>query len=189
MFSFRIDLDFKKLINASGLGFCRSAMELRYNSKGLTSVKLREMLRALPLEKSIGVELIDLYNNKLTFVPGELMDKDRFPSLLDLDLSRNELRRLPTGLGRHRLEALYTAGNPCHPSSLARDCHVIQEAQQLQQDIIVANRLFDVSFRAALLFLVAHRFDPLSALASLPRDVVVFLARCIISSAVEEYYD
>lgn len=154
-------------------------MELRWNSRHLTTEKLRKLLRDLPDEQAVQVELIDLYNNSLESLPRELFDLSRFPNVLDLDVSHNRLSHLPTALGKHRLDALYTSANPKLPPALALDCHTRDKAMDLQQAIIVHNRAADRAANAAVLFLCLWRSADESSgpLAKLPKDVALIIAK------------
>ena len=159
-------------------------MELRWNSRKLTAQKLRELLRDVPDDQAAKVELIDLYNNALEFLPRELFDVERFPRVLDLDVSGNKLKFLPTAIGKHRLESLYTTDNPMLPEKLQQTCHHRVEAQQLQQDIIVNNRAADRATARALLLLCEHRFgEPESPIRQMPRDIVVLVAKYVWADA------
>ena len=157
-------------------------VELRWNGRKMTSESLKKKLAELEDELCFRVELIDLSYNRLTFVPVELMDSTRFPHLFDLDLSFNQLSHVPTGLGRHRLDGLYTAGNKKLPSEMQRDCHTFEEAGKFMQDVIVANRAKDRAAAKALLIMKANRFDESSTFGPLPRDIVLIIAQCVWSS-------
>ncbi len=132
-------------------------MELSWGGMRLTSEALRRRLKAMEDADCEKVELLDLYNNRITWVPSEVWR--RFPNLLDLDLSNNDLQFVPSQLGKIRFESLYTTGNPALPASLQRDCVTLEASAVLVSDAIGVNRPRDRARRGAMQLLLANRFD------------------------------
>jgi hypothetical protein len=152
-------------------------MELSWGGLGLTSQALRKRLRALDDAECEKVELLDLYNNKLTWLPSEIFK--RLPHLLDLDVSFNRLTWLPTELGKVQLESLYASGNTGLPPQLAKDCITRAAAAELVSAVIGVNRPRDRARHAAFIILLANRFDKDSTLHALPVDVARVLAKTV----------
>jgi hypothetical protein len=158
-------------------------MELSWGGWGLTSQALRKRLRALEDKDCEQVELLDLYNNRLEWLPSEIWE--RFPRLLDLDVSFNQLAFLPSGLGKIQFESLYVAGNTRLPPELARDCVTRQAAAEVVSTAIAANRARDRARAVALMILLANRFDKESVWHAVPVDVARVVARtCQIQLAL-----
>ena len=149
-------------------------MELSWGGSGLTSQALHKRLRALEDAECEKVELLDLYNNQLTWLPSEIWT--RFPRLLDLDVSFNRLEFVPSALGKVQFESLYLAGNTRLPPELARDCVTRQAAAELVSTAIGINRPRDRARVVAMLVLLANRFDKGSVWHAVPVDVARYAA-------------
>jgi hypothetical protein len=150
--------------------------ELRWNSQKLTSPQLAAKLARLSDEEAMAVELIDLYNNRLAYLPYDLLSA-RFGRLLDLDVSHNQLRFISSRIGLWRLEGLYTSANP-GLGELQEDTHTLEGAGKLINRIVTSNRSADRATAGAVLVLCESRYGT-GPISQLPKDVVVLLARCI----------